>query len=153
MKKTSNIINTKKTYYVHLYKVVNTFADNTTTVKYYFNDGTECLSQTFINKQLNEEYITEDDIKVARAYSVSKFLKSASKKSRTATQTELLTERLKNEWMSNWQIQQFLKSSSGDRVMRYIRSNPPIGYIMESRKKDVPAGYNKCLEYKLVKVD
>lgn len=149
---TRKIINTEKTFYIHLYKEVITFSDETTRTKYYFNDGTECLCQTFIEKQLKQEFITDEDIKSAREYSNSKLINKSIKKSKKTTATEVLTEKLKNNWLSNWQAQQIVQSSSGDRLMRFIRQNPPFGYIMEQRDKKVPEGYNKCLEYKLVKI-
>lgn len=64
------------------------------------------------------------------------------------TQREKLTEELKTRWMSAYQMQQFLKSSSGDRVMRFIRENPPKDYVVVSRPKKIP-GYNACYEFKL----
>lgn len=69
------------------------------------------------------------------------------------TQKATLINALKQNWLSSYQMQQLLKSSSGDRTMRTIRQNPPEGYTIQSRPKDVPEGYNKCLEYKLVPVD
>ena len=74
------------------------------------------------------------------------------------TQKEKLIELLKKNWMSSFQMQQILKSSSADRVMRIIRQNPPEGYVIDCRNKEFPIGtdgvklYNKCLEYKLVEV-
>jgi len=149
---TRKIINTEKTFYIHLYKEVTTFSDETTKTRYYFNDGTECLAQTFIDKQLKQEYITDEDIKSARAYSTSKILNKSVKKSKRTTDREVITEQLKVHWLSNWQVQQLVHSSSGDRTLRTIRQFPPIGYIMEQRQKKVPEGYNKCLEYRLVKI-
>lgn len=67
------------------------------------------------------------------------------------TQEQKLTEVLKNKWMSSYQMQQELKSSSADRVMRRIRKNPPDGYTILQKRKDSPNGYGICLEYKLVK--
>lgn len=66
-----------------------------------------------------------------------------------ATQTEKLILLLKNNWMSNFQMQQELKSSSADREARRIRKNPPEGYIMVQRVKACPV---HCLEYKLQKL-
>lgn len=64
------------------------------------------------------------------------------------TQTDILTEALKLRWLTSYQMQQLLKSSSADRIMRFIRSNPPIGYSVVSRQKKVK-GYNTCNEYRL----
>ena len=68
------------------------------------------------------------------------------------TQEEKLISLLKQYWLSAYQMQQMLKSSSADRTMRRIRKNPPGGWIVIDRKKDID-GYNKCLEYHLVKED
>jgi len=62
-------------------------------------------------------------------------------------QRQQLIELLKKEYLSNFQMQQLLKSSSADREARRLRKNPPQGYVMVQRKKDCPV---KCLEYKLV---
>ena len=67
------------------------------------------------------------------------------------TQREKLTEELKTRWMSAYQMQQFLKSSSADRVMRFIRENPPKDYEIVSRQKKIQC-YNTCNEYKLEKI-
>lgn len=153
------ITNTElRTDYIHLYSIEKPSKVNksATVIRYYFHDGLECLDNKFIVKQTNGEYITDEDIQKAREYS-SMMLKKQNtikvKKSKKITATEALTERLKQTWMSNWQIQQYLQSSSGDRIMRRIRSNPPFGYVMESRPKKVPEGYNKCLEYRLTKIE
>ena len=66
-------------------------------------------------------------------------------------QKEKLTEELKQRWMSAFEMQQFLKSSSADRQMRYIRQNPPTGYEVIQRKKEVE-GYTTCNEYFLKKI-
>ena len=65
------------------------------------------------------------------------------------TQREKLIELLKENWLSNFQIQQTLKSSSADRIARHIRENPPEGYVITQRPKAESAVW--CLEYKLVK--
>lgn len=65
------------------------------------------------------------------------------------TQEQRLIELLKKNWMSSYQMQQALCSSSADRVMRRIRKNPPKGYAIVQRNKNVPEGYARCLEYKL----
>lgn len=61
---------------------------------------------------------------------------------------------LKKGWYSNFQINMELKSSSADRIMRFVRENPPAGYAIEQRKKDLPKelGYRNCLEYTLAEV-
>lgn len=61
-------------------------------------------------------------------------------------------ELLKMGWYSNFQINMILRSSSADREMRRLRSNPPEGYVIKQRPKKVE-GYRPCLEYKLVRVD
>lgn len=71
--------------------------------------------------------------------------------SKKITHKEIIINALKENWLSNYQVQQLVKSSSGDRTLRTIRENPPEGYVMEQRVKDVP-GYTKCLEYHLVLV-
>lgn len=63
-------------------------------------------------------------------------------------QKETLIELLKNNWLSAYQMQQALKSSSADRVMRVIRKFPPENYHIEQRRKDCET---YCLEYKLEK--
>jgi ribosome biogenesis protein Nip4 len=69
------------------------------------------------------------------------------------TQEFKLMKLLKQNYMSSFQMQMALYSSSADRVMRRIRKNPPIGYKIVQRKKDVPEGYGNCFEYKLEKID
>ena len=59
-------------------------------------------------------------------------------------------ELLQNDWYSNYQINVICKSSSADRIMRFIRKTPPEGFRIAQRKKEMPEGYRKCLEYKLV---
>lgn len=65
-----------------------------------------------------------------------------------ATQREQIIEWLKLKWLSNFQIQQIICSSSADREMRRVRKNPPEGYVMVQRPKKIE-GYNTCLEYHL----
>lgn len=60
---------------------------------------------------------------------------------------EKLIDYLKEQWLSNYQMQQLCKSSSADREARKIRQNPPENYHMEQRRKDCDT---YCLEYKLV---
>ena len=66
-------------------------------------------------------------------------------------QEETLIEELKERWLSNFQAQQLLKSSSADRTIRRIRENPPEGWAIIQRRKDLTDKYNRCLEYKLVR--
>lgn len=61
---------------------------------------------------------------------------------------EKLVDYLKEQWLSNYQMQYLCKSSSADRVARHIRQNPPENYHMEQRRKDCET---YCLEFKLVK--
>lgn len=68
------------------------------------------------------------------------------------TKTQKLTNILKYVWLTAYQMQGYLKSSSADRLMRFIRENPPKGYIMKSRKKKFD-GYAMCNEYKLEKIE
>ena len=60
-----------------------------------------------------------------------------------------LEETLKEQWLSNWQMQQLTKSSSGDRIGRTIRKKPPEGYHMEQRSKFSDRTFP--LEFRLVK--
>ena len=62
-------------------------------------------------------------------------------------------ELLKNGWYSNFQINMELKSSSADRIMRFVRETPPEGYYVDQRKKDMPKEYRHCLEYTLKSID
>lgn len=64
-----------------------------------------------------------------------------------------LIELLKEGWMSNYEMEQAIKSSSGGSMARKIRQNPPEGYKMIQRPKEVPEGYNKCLEFRLVRIE
>lgn len=64
---------------------------------------------------------------------------------------EKIEEFLKNGWRSNYEMQQWVKSSAADSIARKIRQNPPEGYKMEQRPRNIE-GYNKCLEFKLVRI-
>lgn len=68
------------------------------------------------------------------------------------TLRDKVIELLKEGWYSNFQINMKLKSSSADRIMRFIRENPPEGYFIDQRKKEQPKEYHPCLEYKLCEV-
>ena len=65
-------------------------------------------------------------------------------------QRNILTELLKKFWLSAYQMQQALQSSSADRIMRFIREEPPEGYSVRQMDKKIE-GYDDCLQYKLVK--
>lgn len=139
----NKVIRTIRTDYIHLYKVVDFYTDSSLKTTYYFKDGLKCRDLNFIKKHIIlNKFISEEDIQKARNNSICK----------KETKYDKLVDALKENWMSNYQIQQFLKSSSGDRIMRMIRKNPPIGYLMDSRKKNMPTKYRKCLEYRLVKI-
>lgn len=69
------------------------------------------------------------------------------------SQKETLIGYLKEQWLSNYEMQQLVHSSSADRTARTIRENPPEGFVMVQRPKDVPEGYNRCLEFKLEPVN
>lgn len=65
------------------------------------------------------------------------------------TMEQQIIEVLKEKWMSNYQLQQEFKSSSADRIARFVRKTPPEGYYMEQRRKDCE---RYCYEYKLIKM-
>lgn len=67
------------------------------------------------------------------------------------TMRERIIQLLKDNWMTNFQVIQEVKSGSADRTVRYIKENPPTGYKVVSRTKKVE-GYNPCLEFRLVEV-
>lgn len=64
-------------------------------------------------------------------------------------QKEIIAGALKERWLTAYQMQQLLKSSSADRIMRFVRENPPEGWRVISRQKKVK-GYTTCNEYRLV---
>lgn len=64
-------------------------------------------------------------------------------------QREVLERALKERWLTAYQMQQILKSSSADRIMRFIRQTPPEGFKIESRRKKIK-GYALCNEYRLI---
>lgn len=64
------------------------------------------------------------------------------------TMEQQIIEALKEKWMSNFQLQQEFKSSSADRIARFVRETPPENYHIEQRRKDCD---RYCLEYKLEK--
>ena len=57
---------------------------------------------------------------------------------------------LQNDWMTNFEVIQEVKSGSADRTVRDIKEHPPIGFKVITRTKKIE-GYNPCLEYRLVK--
>ena len=63
---------------------------------------------------------------------------------------QLLEVLLTGKAISNYQAQQITNSSSGDRVLRFIRQSPPEGYIMKQGRKDC---LTYCLEYWLEPLD
>ena len=65
-------------------------------------------------------------------------------------QRNILTELLKRFWLSAYQMQQAIQSGSADRIMRFIRENPPEGYSVRQIDKKIE-GYTDCLQYKLVR--
>lgn len=66
------------------------------------------------------------------------------------TKRKLLTELLKKFWLSAFMMQRVMKSGSADRIMRFIREDPPEGYSVRQIGKNIE-GYDDCLQYKLVK--
>ena len=69
------------------------------------------------------------------------------------TKAKRLIELLQKGWISNWKACYELKSAHADRWIRKLRANPPIGYIVEERKRDeVIDGYSvHYKEYRLAK--
>ena len=67
------------------------------------------------------------------------------------TKREILEEALKKQWLSNFQMQLLVRSSSADRRAREIRQTPPNGFVMIQRRKELPDGYGYCNEYHLIK--
>lgn len=63
---------------------------------------------------------------------------------------EQIEEFLKNGWRSNFEMQQWVKSSGADSTARKIRKNPPQGYIWKQRPRRYE-GYRDCLEFRLIK--
>lgn len=66
------------------------------------------------------------------------------------TQQQWLIEALKIDWLTNFEAQALVKSSSGDRRLREIAENPPEGYRLQRRLKDCPV---RCLEFHLTMSD
>ena len=64
---------------------------------------------------------------------------------------ERIEEFLKTGWRSNYEMQQWVKSSAADSIARKIRQNPPEDYIMRQRPRNID-GYHKCLEFRLIKL-
>jgi hypothetical protein len=57
-------------------------------------------------------------------------------------QTQILTEALKTQWLSNFEADQLVKSSQGQRRIREIRANPPLGCVFLERVMKEPC-YHK----------
>ena len=53
---------------------------------------------------------------------------------------EILEERLKQGWLSNWQACCLVKSSNADRQIRFFKEKPPVGYEMKIRKNKTKIG-------------
>lgn len=51
------------------------------------------------------------------------------------TKTNYLIKLLKRKWISNWKACELLKSGSGDRLMRFIKADPPENYTMQERTR------------------
>ena len=67
---------------------------------------------------------------------------------------EILEERLKKGWLSNWQACCLVKSSNADRQIRFFKEKPPKDYEMKIRKRKIKAGKTTVIynEYFLKKV-
>lgn len=65
-----------------------------------------------------------------------------------ATIKQRVEEILKTGWVSNFQLNMILRTSSADREARRVRKNPPAGYKFVTRKKKIK-GYNPCYEFML----
>ena len=65
-----------------------------------------------------------------------------------ATIRQRVEEILKTGWVSNFQLNMILRTSSADREARRIKENPPAGYKFVTRKKKIK-GYNPCYEFML----
>lgn len=65
-----------------------------------------------------------------------------------ATIRKRVEEILKTGWVSNFQLNMILRTSSADREARRVRENPPAGYKFVTRKKKIK-GYNPCYEFML----
>lgn len=76
---------------------------------------------------------------------IFRYMLENKKKPSIAKKLEYLLEK---HWLSNYEMQQIIRSSSADREARKIRENPPVGFKMEQRPKKIE-GYNDCLEYHL----
>lgn len=66
---------------------------------------------------------------------------------------EQVIELLMHGWYSNFQMNMILQTSCADREMRRVRENPPEGYKICQRKKEMPKDYNSCLEYTLKRLE
>ena len=52
-----------------------------------------------------------------------------------STKTEILIKILKKRWLSNFKACELIKSASADRLIRFIRENPPKDYEFIERTK------------------
>lgn len=52
-----------------------------------------------------------------------------------STKTETLIKILKKRWLSNFKACELIKSASADRLIRFIRENPPKDYEFLERTK------------------
>ena len=70
------------------------------------------------------------------------------------TKRQILEEKLKKSWLSNWKACCLIKSAHADREIRRLREKPPLGYEMEVRTKTSKVGKTKVIynEYFLKKV-
>lgn len=66
------------------------------------------------------------------------------------TMKDKIEEFLKSGWRSNFEMQQYVKSSGADSTARKIRQNPPEGYVWRQRPRRFE-GYRDCLEFRLIK--
>ena len=53
---------------------------------------------------------------------------------------QILEEKLKECWLSNWQACDLVKSSHADRQIRVFKEKPPIGYELKIRKNKTKIG-------------
>ena len=67
------------------------------------------------------------------------------------TEIQELTQELKKRWMSNYQMQKFLKSGSGDRIGRFIREYAEKGLVdgFEYIERPAPEDCKHRKEFKL----
>lgn len=61
------------------------------------------------------------------------------------TQKQWVEAALKVDWLSNYEAQALVNSSSGDRYIRFVEAELPFGERLQKRVKDCPT---YCLEYR-----